>query len=61
MKITRVETFTVAVPFVPKMEVLNDSLAKVPKVIIKVHTDEGLIGIGETYRGIQESAVREEA
>jgi len=61
MKITRVETFTVAVPFVPKMEVLNDSLAKVPKVIIKVHTDDGLIGIGETYRGIPESAVREEA
>jgi len=40
------------------MEVLNDHLAKVPKVIIKVHTDEGLVGIGETYRGISEETVR---
>lgn len=58
MKITRLETTTVAVPFVSKMEVLNDHLARVPKVIIKVHTDEGLVGIGETYRGISEETVR---
>ncbi|MFB0503136.1 MAG: mandelate racemase/muconate lactonizing enzyme family protein [Candidatus Bathyarchaeia archaeon] len=59
MKITRVETTTVAVPFVPRMEVLNADLAKIPKVIIKVFTDEGLIGVGESYRGISEETVRE--
>ena len=59
MKITRVETTTVAVPFVPRMEALNADLAKIPKVIIKVFTDEGLIGVGESYRGISEETVRE--
>lgn len=59
MKITRVETTTVAVPFVSRMEVLNADLAKIPKVIIKVFTDEGLVGIGESYRGISEETVRE--
>jgi len=59
LEITGVETTTVAVPFVPRMEVLNADLAKIPKVIIKVFTDEGLMGVGESYRGISEETVRE--
>ncbi len=57
MRITRVETTTVTVPFVDKMKVLNDNLAKIPKVIMKVHTDEGLTGIAESYRGIPEESI----
>lgn len=60
LKIKRLETTTVAVPFVSEMEVLNDHLGRVPKVIIRVHTDDGIVGIGETYRGISEEAVRQQ-
>jgi len=61
LKVTRVETTVVAVPFVPSMEVLNAGLAKIPKVIMKLHTDEGLVGIGETGRGVSEEAIRQQA
>ena len=57
MRITRVETTVVAVPFVNKMKVLNDNLAKIPKVIMRIYTDEGIIGIAESYRGISEESI----
>lgn len=31
---------------------------RTPKIILEVHTDEGLVGLGETLRGTPESAVR---
>ena len=36
----------------------DDGWPQVPKFIIEVHTDEGLTGLGETYRGVGEDAVR---
>ena len=61
MRITKVEATTVAVPFVDYMKVLNENLAKIPKVIMKVYTDEGLTGIAESYRGISQESVLTEA
>lgn len=66
LKITRVELFSVAVPFQPDIvnspELAKKDLAaygkdalemvdKTPHIIIKVHTDSGLFGIGDTGRG----------
>ncbi|KYH40483.1 MAG: hypothetical protein AYL33_005870 [Candidatus Bathyarchaeota archaeon B63] len=61
MRITKVETTTVTVPFVDNMKVLNDSLAKVPKVIMRIYTDDGLTGIAESYRGVPEESILREA
>ena len=73
MKITRIETFTVVVPVhpgswhSPEYEperyvrggvVVNMEWPKVPTVILRVHTDEGLVGLGEAHRGIPAGAVR---
>ncbi|MBS7610088.1 mandelate racemase/muconate lactonizing enzyme family protein [Candidatus Bathyarchaeota archaeon] len=61
MRINKVEFSPVKVPFVSSMDVLNrgeNSLASIPKIIIKVHTDEGIVGIGESYRGISEENVQ---
>jgi len=57
LRIIKVETTTVTVPFVERMKILNEYLAKIPKIIMKVYTDEGLIGIAESYRGISEESV----
>jgi muconate cycloisomerase len=66
LKITRVELFSVNVPFKPDVisspELAKDDLErwgadalenvdKIPKIIVKLHTDSGLYGIGESGRG----------
>ncbi|MEM2905420.1 MAG: mandelate racemase/muconate lactonizing enzyme family protein [Candidatus Bathyarchaeia archaeon] len=64
MKITRVEFTSVKVPFVSLMDVLNrgeNSLASIPKVIVKVYTDEGVVSFGETGRGVSEEHVQSAA
>jgi muconate cycloisomerase len=73
MKITRIDTYTVVVPVHPGSwhspahepeayvrggVVVNMEWPKVPTVILRVHTDAGLIGLGEAHRGIGEAAVR---
>jgi muconate cycloisomerase len=73
MKITRVETTTVAVPlhegawhsaqFVPEGYTYGGSFVRLhwpefPIVILRLHTDEGLIGLGEAPKGIPEATVR---
>ena len=54
LKITKVEIFQVVVPM--QDDIINSSefnpdvlseFPKLPKVIIKLHTDSGLVGIGE--------------
>jgi L-alanine-DL-glutamate epimerase-like enolase superfamily enzyme len=57
LKITKVEIFQVVVPMqddiINSPEFNPDVLSefpKLPKVIIKLHTDSGLVGIGETPR-----------
>lgn len=66
LKITRVEVFSVKVPFKPDVinspEYAREDLArwgadalenvdKTPKIVIKLHTDAGLFGLGESWRG----------
>ena len=66
MKIDRIEVFRVHVP----MKAETNSSASVPadslssftsgldKHILKVHTDDGLVGLGETWKGTPDAAVR---
>lgn len=35
-----------------------DAWESIPRFIIQVHTDEGIVGLGETPRGVSEEAVR---
>ncbi|MDP7634192.1 MAG: mandelate racemase, partial [Candidatus Latescibacteria bacterium] len=52
MKITQVERFVTAVPHIPSIEKSRPGDYKErPITIIRVHTDEGIVGIGEGGRG----------
>jgi len=55
LRITRVDLFRVAVPMqediVHSAEIVEPDFTMVPKYILKVHTDSGIVGIGETVRG----------
>jgi muconate cycloisomerase len=76
MKITRVETFSVIVPlhegawhspqYNPEGYVYGGTWVRLhwpdfPIVLIRLHTDEGLIGLGEVPKGITQHAVRQVA
>jgi muconate cycloisomerase len=65
LRITRIELFEVVVPMQP--DIINspefgpDGLTEFPslsKFIVKVHTDSGIVGIGETNRDLKEVSVR---
>src|SRR3954470_15145420 len=65
LKITKVELFKVVVPMQPDIisspELGPDTLTEFPsmsKFIVKISTDSGLTGVGETSRGLDEAAVR---
>ena len=65
LKITRVELFKVVVPMQPDIisspELGPDTLTEfpsIPKFIVKIRTDSGVTGVGETHRGLEEAAVR---
>src|SRR6266481_597348 len=65
LKITAVDLFKVVVPMQPDIisspELGPDALTQfpsIPKFIVKIRTDSGVTGVGETYRGLQEAAVR---
>ena len=47
MKITRVETIPVAVPLLRPMNIASGAVAAGNHVLIRVHTDQGVTGIGE--------------
>ena len=72
MKITRIEAFRVCVPVRPgtvHSPEFEDSchpfdwhgrfFAEMPKFIYRVETDEGITGIGESYREVSDDAVRQ--
>lgn len=76
LKITRVETFSVVVPvhegawhsaeFVPEGYRYGGQWIRLhwpefPIVLIKLHTDDGLVGLGEVAKGIPEAMVRGQA
>jgi len=65
IRITKVELFQVVVPMQPDIisspELGPDTLSEfptIPKFIVKIHTDSGIVGIGETSRDLKEAAVR---
>lgn len=63
LKITKIEMFRVAVPMqddiIYSPEYVETPLfSMVPKWILKVHTDSGLIGIGESGRGADGARLR---
>ena len=52
MKITRIDQFLTAVPHIPAIQQSRpDDYRQRPIPIIQVHTDEGLVGLGEGGRG----------
>ena len=63
MKIVSIDIITVVVPTIPG-RVHSASLGpagwdQVPKHIIRLNTDEGIYGLGETSRGTPEEAIRQ--
>lgn len=68
LQITKVEVFKVVVPMqediISSPELGPDGLTEFPslhKFILKVHTDSGIFGVGETSRQLPEDAVRRNA
>jgi muconate cycloisomerase len=68
IRITNVEIHPVVVPMqddiINSPEFSPDALSEfpsIPKFILKLHTDSGIIGIGETSREVKESGVRRNA
>lgn len=66
MKISAVERWTVVVPTIPgrvhSLELVAETgWDQVPKQIIRLVTDGGLYGIGETHRGVTPEEVRQGA
>lgn len=66
LKITRVDMFRVAVPMqddiIYSPEYVETPLfSMVPKWILKIHTDAGIIGIGESNRGADGAKIRKTA
>ena len=61
MKITQIDSHKVIVPMKPgtvnSPQWGEAGFDEIPKFVIKVHTDEGIHGIGETYRGITQGDV----
>jgi L-alanine-DL-glutamate epimerase-like enolase superfamily enzyme len=68
LRITKIELFKVVVPMqddiISSPELGPDALTEfptLPKFILKMHTDSGIAGIGETYRDLNEGQVRRNA
>ncbi len=68
LKITKVELFKVAVPMQPDIisspELGPDALTEfpsIPKFMIKIHTGSGIVGVGETSRGLKDADVQRSA
>ena len=61
MKITKIDCYKVVVPMKPNT--VNSpqwgppGFDAVAKFVLRVHTDEGLCGVGETYRGVSQEDV----
>jgi L-alanine-DL-glutamate epimerase-like enolase superfamily enzyme len=65
LRITKIELFQVVVPMqediINSPEFSPDALSEFPsisKFLLKVHTDQGVVGIGETSRGLKEEPLR---
>lgn len=47
MKISHIETIPYRIPYTTPLEFATGKITEVENVLVKVHTDEGLVGIGE--------------
>ena len=57
MKITAIEQFKVAVPYIEGIQKYRPTEhTELPILIIKMHTDEGIVGLGDGGRGMDVSA-----
>jgi muconate cycloisomerase len=68
LTIAKVELFKVVVPMqddiISSPELGPDALTEfpsIPKFIVKLHTDSGIVGIGETGRGLEDAPVKRNA
>jgi len=65
LKVTRIDLFRVAVPMqediIHSPEIVEPDFSMVPKFILKIHTDSGIVGIGETTRGEDGDRLRRNA
>ena len=65
LTITRIDLFRVAVPMqndiIHSPEIVEEDFAMVPKFVLKVYTDSGIAGIGETVRGEDGARLRRNA
>lgn len=52
MKITKVETFQVSVPSKGDYKMARGSHDSLRSLIVRVHTDEGIVGVGEAHQGV---------
>lgn len=60
MKITRIEQFVTAVPHIPEIQKSRPAdYEERPIPLVKVHTDEGIYGLGEGGRGESFSGIEE--
>ncbi len=59
MRITEIETIQVIVPYIPAIRKYrpNEEKTRGPIPIVRVHTDEGITGLGEGFRGQNFEAV----
>jgi len=48
MKITKVECFPVSIPFTKPIIMSGGAVTRADSVVVKIHTDEGVVGVGET-------------
>lgn len=52
MKITKVETFQVSVPSKGDYRMARGSHDSLRSLVVRIHTDEGIVGVGEAHQGV---------
>ncbi|MEO8441567.1 MAG: enolase C-terminal domain-like protein [Betaproteobacteria bacterium] len=52
MKITKVETYQVSVPSKGEYKMARGSHDSLRSLVVRIHTDEGIVGVGEAHQGV---------
>jgi len=58
VKITELETIPLRLPFAQPFKISQGARETLETLIVRVHTDEGIIGIGETCSGASSAPSR---
>lgn len=61
MKITAVEAIPFAIPYVKPLKFASGEIHAAEHVLVRVHTDDGIVGIAEAPRGRSPMARRRRA